>query len=195
MALHLKHWDWKQTFDFFKQHPIAMGTFATKYVNPKLLDYNPEGKIRIRFSLMPQEYSTILEPKTSTILERIQAINTFIEAGYDVHVNFSPIIVHDKWLEYYEKLFMLLDQHVKYKDVVKAEVIFLTHNINKHHYNIENKIPGEDLLWQTHLQESKTSQHGGINIRYKHKLKAEFISMWTNVYNQTLKWCEIRYIF
>jgi len=51
MALHIKHYDWVKVFDFFKQHPIAMGSFATKYVNPNLTSYNPEGKIRIRFSL------------------------------------------------------------------------------------------------------------------------------------------------
>jgi spore photoproduct lyase len=69
MALHAKHYDWVRTFEFFKNHPKAMGSFATKYVNTKFLDYNPEGKIRIRFSLMPQSYSDLLEPNTSKIMK------------------------------------------------------------------------------------------------------------------------------
>ena len=70
-----------------------MGSFATKYVNPKLLDFDPKGKIRIRFSLMPQKLADIHEPGTSKILDRIKAINPFIESGYNVHVNFSPVIL------------------------------------------------------------------------------------------------------
>jgi hypothetical protein len=30
-------------------------TFATKWVNTKLLDYVPENKIRVRMSLMPEK--------------------------------------------------------------------------------------------------------------------------------------------
>ena len=71
LSLHAKYYDWKAIFTFFKNHDKAMATFATKYVNPKLLSFNPEGKVRIRFSLMPQKYSTILEPNTSTIIDRI----------------------------------------------------------------------------------------------------------------------------
>ena len=54
-ALHAKYHNWTRIFNFFKEHPTAMGSFATKYVNPELTTFNPEGKIRIRFSLMPQK--------------------------------------------------------------------------------------------------------------------------------------------
>ena len=181
MALHAKHYDWVKVFDFFKNHPKAMGSFATKYVNKKLLEYNPEGKIRIRFSLMPQVYADQLEPNTSKIIDRIRAINDFLEVGYDVHINFSPIIVEDSWLKQYRILFEGVDALVdrKYKHLVKAEVIFLTHNDGKHQYNLTNKLPGENLLWKPKIQESKVSEYGGINIRYKHDLKAEYIKQWT----------------
>ena len=87
-ALHAKYHEWQKIFDFFKNHDRAVGSFATKYVNEKPLEYNPEGKIRIRFSLMPVQYARIIEPNTSSIGDRIKAINDFIEAGYDVHINF-----------------------------------------------------------------------------------------------------------
>ncbi len=82
-ALHLKYHNWQQIFDFFKMNEKIMGSFATKYVNKKLLLYNPQKKIRIRFSLMPQCYADVLEPETSSIQERLDAINMFVEEGYD----------------------------------------------------------------------------------------------------------------
>jgi spore photoproduct lyase len=194
MSLHAKHYDWVKVFDFFKNHPKAMGSFATKYVNPVFLKYNPNNKIRIRFSLMPDKYSTILEPKTSSITSRIEAIDTFINAGYDVHINFSPVIVTNNWLDEYEKLFNQVNT-IKNKDKVKAEVIFLTHNEGKHLYNVANNLPGENLLWRPDIQENKISQYGGKNIRYNHKLKNGYIAQFLDLHNKIIPWNTIRYIF
>lgn len=195
MALHAKHYDWEKVFDFFKDHPRAMGSFATKYVNESLLDYNPEGKIRIRFSLMPDKYSKILEPNTTPIDLRIKAIDRFIEAGYDVHINFSPVLVVEGWLTEYAELFRQVNGTVENKDKVKAEVIFLTHNEGKHRYNLEHKLPGSNLLWNESIQEAKESQYGGKNIRYKREKKAEFIRTFETIHNQIIPWNDIRYIF
>jgi len=194
-ALHAKHHEWEKIFDFFKSHELAMGSFATKYVNEKLLEYNPEEKIRIRFSLMPQFYADYLEPNTSSITERLQAVDKFINAGYDVHLNFSPVIVTIGWLQNYKVLFNEVNRYIKNKDKVKAEVIFLTHNVNKHLYNLDNQLPGEELLWNPDIQEAKISQYGGENIRYKHDLKAEYIRQWTELHNEIIPWNKIRYIF
>lgn len=194
-ALHAKYHDWKTIFKFFRDHPIAMGSFATKYVNPILVEFDPKQKVRIRFSLMPQNISDILEPKTSKIIDRIKAIDAFIDAGYDVHINFSPVVVYNKWLEDYEYLFDMVNDYVSYKDVVKAEVIFLTHNKDKHLYNLLNNLPGENLLWNPELQEDKISQYGGKNIRYKHQLKSQFIKQWTDLHDKKIPWNKIRYIF
>lgn len=194
-ALHAKYHKWERIFDFFKDHPKAFGSFATKYVNPKLTTYDPQGKIRIRFSLMPQNISDILEPNTSEIIDRIKAIDAFIDAGYDVHINFSPVVVYHNWLEDYEYLFQMVNDYVDYKDMVKCEVIFLTHNVNKHQYNIINNIPGEELLWQPDIQEDKISQYGGKNIRYKHYLKSDFIEQFKELHDKIIPWNTIRYIF
>ena len=195
-ALHLKYHEWQKIFDFFKQHSIAMGSFATKYVNPELTTYNPNGKIRVRFSLMPQTFADLLEPNTSKIIDRIKAIDAFIDAGYDVHINFSPVIVAGNWLEEYENLFHMVNDYISYKDIVKAEVIFLTHNEQKHKYNLINNLPGEEeYLWVPTIQEDKVSQYGGKNIRYKHDLKSLFIDKWTKLHNSIIPWNTIRYIF
>ena len=195
IALNAKFHEWEKIFDFFKQHPIAMGSFATKYVNVNLINYNPEGKIRIRFSLMPQNISDKLEPNTSKIIDRIKAIDAFIDAGYDVHINFSPVVVYDNWLEDYEDLFHMVNTYVDYKDIVKCEVIFLTHNKHKHHYNVNAGLTGEELLWTPENQESKISQYGGDNIRYKHDLKRDYINQWTELHNKVINWNTIRYCF
>lgn len=195
MALHTKHYDWKKIFDFFKQHPKAMASFATKYVNPDLCSYNPEGKVRIRFSLMPQNISDKLEPNTSKIIDRIKAIDAFIDSGYDVHINFSPVIVYNNWLNDYKELFKIVNDNVDYKDTVKCEVIFLTHNENKHQNNLKVDSVSEQFLWKPDIQEDKISQYGGRNIRYKYKLKSQYISEWTNLHDKIIPWNKIRYIF
>jgi spore photoproduct lyase len=198
-ALHAKYHDWKTIFKFFRDHPLAMGSFATKYVNKELLTFNPERKVRIRFSLMPFELQQHLEPNTSTIIERLLAVPLFLNAGYDVHLNFSPVIVHDNWLHHYEGLFKHVASMAKTYgwDLtrVKAEVIFLTHNEAKHWYNVEHKLMGEEFLWTPKIQEAKISQYGGSNVRYEHRRKADYIQQFTDLHNRILPWNTIRYIF
>ena len=195
--LHAKYHDWNKLFSVFKHNKQIMGTAATKYVNNDLLSFNPLQKVRIRFSLMPQELSDKLEPGTSKIIDRIKAINDFIEAGYDVHVNYSPIIVYENSKKAYAELFDLVDTHVHnlFKHKVKAECIFLTHNEDMHKFNLTEGIEGEELLWRNELQEAKTSQYGGRNIRYKHNIKRHYINAFRNAMKRHVPWQEIRYIF
>ena len=196
-ALHAKHHEWQRIFEFFRDHPVAMGSFATKYVNPNLCSFDPEGKIRIRFSLMPQKMADLHEPNTSKIIDRIRAINDFIDAGYDVHINFSPVIVTDTWIEDYTQLFEGVDAIVdrKYKDRVQAEVIFLTHNFKKHTANMLAHPATEKDLWVPSKQEAKISQYGGENVRYKLGLKSEYIEQFKELHNSNVPWNKIRYIF
>lgn len=146
---------------------------------------------------MPQTLSTILEPKTSSIYDRINAINLFKEAGYDVHINFSPVIVYQEWLRDYNELFAMVDDIVdnKWKHSVFAEVIFLTHNEAKHIDNLVAGRPGEELLWVPEIQEAKTSQYGGNNLRYKYQLKAHWIQQFEALHSKVIRWNRIRYIF
>jgi spore photoproduct lyase len=199
-ALHAKYHDWKTIFSFFRDHPLAMGSFATKYVNYDLLNFNPEGKIRIRFSLMPEKWREILEPNTSTIRERLESVRVFLNAGYEVHLNFSPVIVHDNWLAEYYDLFADIhyyaNQGAWIKDIsVKAEVIFLTHNEEKHKYNLAQRLTGEHLLWAPKIQEGKVSQYGGKNIRYEHNRKADYIKQFVELHDEIIPWNTIRYCF
>ena len=193
-VLHAKFHDWRLVFDYFKYHEKAMGTAATKYVNKHLLDYDANRKVRIRFSIMPQVLSTKLEPGTSKIIDRIRAVNDFYEAGYDVHLNYSPIIVYDNWLDDYKDLFkmvdVIVDESIKVK--VKAECIFLTHNKKLHAVNADEV---EEILWRPELQETKVSQYGNVNIRYKRDLKRQYINSFLDLHEYHLPWQKVRYIF
>lgn len=194
-ALHRKHHDWEFIFSFFRKHPIAMATFATKIIPVEFLNFNPDKKVRIRFSLMPQVVSDELEPNTPAIIDRIKAVDAFIDAGYEVHLNFSPVIVYENWLKDYEFLFQMCNDYIDYKDEVKCEVIFLTHNKRKHYVNQENNVKGEVLLWTPHNQESKVSSYGGTNVRYKRNLKNNYIESFVSLHDRIINWNKIRYIF
>jgi len=193
LALHAKYYDMDHIFRTVYGRTYLKFSFATKYVNYDLP--NVFHGIRIRFSLMPQKYSDVLEPETSSIIERIEAIDKFIDKGYEVHINFSPVIVTDTWLDDYRDLFMLVDEHVTNKDKVKCEVIFLTHNEKKHAYNLLNNISGEDMLWTPEIQEDKISGNGEKNIRYKHVLKREYVNQFKALHDILIPWNTIRYIF
>lgn len=187
----------KDFVSLFRTLPNAKATFATKFVNRDLLTYDPQLKTRIRFSLMPQSISKVVDVRTSAISERIEAINDFVGAGYEVHLNFSPVIYYDNWLRDYQDLFVQIDDTLskKAKDQLKCEIIFLTHNTMLHEINMEWHPKGEDLLWKPDLQETKYSQTGGKNLRYKRGFKAEIVRDFVDLLAENLPYCTVRYAF
>lgn len=195
-ALHAKYHDWKQIFKFFKNHPRAKASFATKHVQPLFRDFNPNKKVRIRASLLSIPLWEELEPETSTPMDRIYYLKDLFESGYETHVNFSPVVVYENGLHDYKEIFNALNElYADQKPEVKAEVIFLTHNEDKHNYNLQNNLPGEYLLWNPKMQETKISQYGGKNLRYKRKYKGQMIQEFLKTMYQEIPWCKIRYAF
>lgn len=190
VALMSKHYDWQGVFNWFNDHPRLKTTFATKY--PTMFDVDKytlyPGKHRIRVSLMPQIYSDILEPHTDKISDRIDSISN-LQTIMEVHINFSPIIYAEGWLDEYRKLF----EELKAANIdVKCECIFLTHNIHQHERNSQ---PVRDLLWRPEIQESKDSQYAADNIRYQWLLKKQMVSDFTKLYAEFFDPTNIRYIF
>jgi hypothetical protein len=53
------------------------------------LPWDPRGAARIRFSLMPPSDSRLLDLRASTVADRIAAVDEFVAAGWEVHVNLS----------------------------------------------------------------------------------------------------------
>lgn len=190
VALHSKHYDWQVVFDFFNTHPKLKSTFATKYptrFNVDQYDINPE-KNRIRVSLMPQVYSDVLEPNTDLIADRIAMIPK-LQEKMEVHLNFSPIIYEEGWLDEYKKLFqMLKDANID----VPCECIFLTYN-NKSYQNASDDVNA--LCWKPEIQEAKNSQYAADNIRYKWQLKKKLQEDFVSLYSEFFDSKNIRYIF
>lgn len=187
----------KDLVSLFRTLPHAKATFATKRVNRDLLSYDPQGKTRIRFSLMPQATAQLVDIRTSAIADRIAAVNDFVEAGYEVHLNFAPVIYYDRWLPDYQQLFEQLDDTLspQAKAQLQAEVIFLTHNDRLHEVNLGWHPQAEALLWQPTLQETKYSQTGGKNVRYKHGFKGTLVESLCGLLQAHLPYCSIRYAF
>jgi len=181
----------------FRTLANAKATFATKWINRELLNYDPQGKTRIRFSLMPQHMAKLLDVRTSPIAERISAINDFVEPGYEVNLNFSPVIVEDDFLEAYDELFQEVNDSIspRAKANLTAEIIFLTHHAGLHEVNLEWHPRAEDVLWQPHLQEAKISGGGGHNVRYKVSLKQPLVVEFCERLRAKMPYCKVRYAF
>jgi spore photoproduct lyase len=181
----------------FKELPNAKSTFATKFVNKEMLNYDPQRKTRIRFSLMPSSIAKVIDVRTSSMSERINAINDFVEAGYEVHVNFSPVVYYEQWQEDYKILFEELNDSLKdaSRKQLKSEVIFLTHNTKLHEINMEWHPKGEELIWSPEIQEAKFSQTGGKNLRYKRGFKSQLVKEFSELHGKILPYSEIRYAF
>lgn len=109
-----------------------MTSFATKSseIDPFISGIKYPHKHRIRLSLMPEHHRQILEQNTSKIADRLQSVNKLVDAGFEVHINLSPIVVTDKFEEEYSELLSFINYTLtqKAKDQLAYEIIFLTHS-------------------------------------------------------------------
>ncbi|MCZ2810279.1 spore photoproduct lyase family protein [Modestobacter sp. VKM Ac-2979] len=181
----------------FRTLPTAKASFATKFVNRQLLDLDPQGRTRVRFSLMPDADAHLLDVRTSRIDERIAAIDDFVEAGYEVHLNFSPVVLREGWEADWTTLLQQLDDQLS--DATKAqaavEIIMLTHNEQLHEVNLGWHPQAEDLLWRPELQQPKVSQNGMHNVRYRNDVKRAGVDRLQQLIRQHAPWLHVRYAF
>ncbi|CAL9605826.1 hypothetical protein SUDANB106_05540 [Streptomyces sp. enrichment culture] len=181
----------------FRRWPTAKASFATKFVNPDLLAYDPRGRTRIRLSLMPAEDSRLLDIRTSPVAERISAAGDFLEAGYEVHFNLSPVVVRPGWEEAWAGLLRELDDVLPpaVKAQAAAEVIMLTHNRGLHEVNLGWHPRAEEVLWRPELQETKVSEGGSRNVRYRSGAKGAAVDRLRELIAAHAPWLRVRYAF
>lgn len=182
----------------FSEMEYAKASFATKFVNEDAwLSVDPKGKTRIRYSLMPQEISKFVDIRTSPISERIKSMNRLVEAGYEVHANFSPVIVYggDQWAKDWKKLWEEMNDVLsqKVKDQIKCEVIFLTHSQKLHELNMNWNPKGEEFLVGQIGQRKKFNKPDVLV--YNNALKKKLVGEFSDALNNFLPYCPIRYIF
>jgi spore photoproduct lyase len=183
--------------DLYARLDGAKGSFATKFVNRELLDWDPRGGTRVRFSLMPAAMSKVVDLRTSRIDERIAAIDDFVAAGYEVHLNLSPVVVHEGWLEEWAELLDQVDAGIgdAARRQLACEIIFLTHNEALHEVNLGWHPRGEEQLWRPDIQEAKVSHSGQTNVRYRTGWKGRWVTQLTDLIAEKLPYCRIRYSF
>ncbi|HEV2887939.1 MAG TPA: spore photoproduct lyase family protein [Jatrophihabitans sp.] len=181
----------------FRGQPGAKASFATKYVNRDLLGLDPQGRTRIRFSLMPEADSRLLDIRTSPIAARVAAIDDFVAAGYEVHLNFSPVVLRDGWSADWAELLRQVSDGTgeAFKAQAAAEVILLTHNRQLHEVNLGWHPKAEDVLWRPELQQAKRSESGGLNVRYRNAVKSEGVRQLRELIAAEAPWLGIRYAF
>ena len=169
----------------YDDHSRLNSTMATKYPSLLTLDVtNFNKKPRVRVSLMPQGYADVLEPKMQPIKSRIEDINRLKELGWEVHINYSPLIFYPGWIQQYKNLFLQV-QEIAGEN--KCEVIALTN----HKLQMEKASTEAQELMKYSSEVKNSSGVMRYPIRHKNKLIEEFKQLYSEFFDLNT----IRYIF
>ncbi len=177
---------------------FAKATFATKTVHDAYwLNIDPKGRTRIRYSLMPQRIARYVDIGTSPISERIKSVNQLVEAGYEVHFSFAPIIVYegDAWKNDWRELWREIDDVLsdEAKAQLQCEAFFLTHSKDLHDVNMLWNARGEDFLWNPALQVPKKTAPD--TLVYDYDFRRRELSDFLRMLDENLPYCPVRYSF
>ena len=106
-------------------------TFPTKFhmVGP-LLNLEHRGKVIFRMSVNPQAIISRIELGTSSLKQRIQAVNQMCDAGYPCGLLIAPVILMEGWREMYTGLLEELEAGLsrKMKGQMFLQVILMTYS-------------------------------------------------------------------
>ena len=169
----------------YDDHPQLNSTMATKYPGLLKLDVNHfNKKPRVRVSLMPQKYSNILEPKMQKIVSRIADVNRLKELGWEVHLNYSPLVFYPGWKEEYDNLFSMVKESA---GINKCEVIALTNHRNQ---MAKASPEAQELMRRSY----EVKNQSGV-MRYPLEHKGRLLYEFKKIYKEYFPLETIRYIF
>lgn len=140
-------------------------TFPTKFhFVDDILDLDHRGRIIVRISVNPEEIIRRVEFKTSSLEQRIEAINKLCDHNYKVGIIIAPVIMVDGYKELYIELIKKLNDKLsdKVKNEVFFEVIFMTYSF------VHSKINEEAFPKAINLY-SKDKMTGGGRGKYYYK--------------------------
>ncbi|MDO5557587.1 MAG: spore photoproduct lyase [Clostridia bacterium] len=180
------------TITEFGKNEKGFITLPTKfdYIDP-LLDLNHNGRTIIRMSVNPQEIIKKVEFGTSSLDNRIKAINKLKKSDYKIGILIAPVILVENWRQLYsdliKKLYVELSDEVK-KDVF-FEVIFMTYSY------VHTKINGEAFPKAITLYDKNMmTGRGRGKYMYRQNLKKEGEIFIRNELNKYFKNNNIIYI-
>lgn len=128
-------------------------TFPTKFhmVEP-LLDLKHEGKMIFRISVNPQSIISRIELGTSSLRQRIRAVNEMCEAGYPCGLLIAPVILTDDWKKLYTELLEELESGLsaRMKKEMFLEIILMTYSYVHRAIN-QDAFPGTADLYNQEL--------------------------------------------
>jgi spore photoproduct lyase len=169
----------------YDDHPRLNTTMATKY--PSLLNLDVKKfnkKPRVRVSLMPQRFADVLEPKMQKTVDRINEINRLKDLGWEVHINYSPVVFSKGWEEAYDELFRMVKSIAGEN---KCEVIALTNHPNQ-------MAKASDEAKKLMKDSCEVKSKSGV-MRYPLVYKKGWLDHWVFLYTGYFNSNTIRYIF
>lgn len=159
------------TIEEFTKQPKGKLTFPTKFhmIEP-LLGLNHENRIIPRVSLNPEPIIRKTEFGTSSLSQRIKAINDLCNAGYPVGILIAPVIFFPDWKALYTELLKQLKTNLcpKAKESVFFEIIFMTYSYVHDKINTD-AFPNAVTLFDRSLMTGR----GRGKYRYKQTLRDE----------------------
>lgn len=115
-------------------------TFPTKFsMVDDLLPLDHQKRVIFRMSVNPDEIISNIEIGTASLVNRVEAINKMVEAGYKVGILIAPVILLEDWKEQYTRLLDILNDTLstKMKKQMFIEIIFMTYSFVHRKINTE----------------------------------------------------------
>jgi spore photoproduct lyase len=140
------------TIENFAKSDRGRLTFPTKFAMVKpLLNLDHRGRTIFRMSVNPVQIIRDIELGTSTLGQRINALNQMAASGYPAGLLLAPVVLVQNWRKHYEELIDELAETL-YKEVREKgfiEIIFMTYSFVHRAINSEAFPDSAPLFDQT----------------------------------------------
>jgi len=180
------------TIETFGKFQKGFLTLPTKFdcVDP-LLSLSHFGRTIIRMSVNPEDVIRKVEFGTSSLENRIIAINKLCEAGYPIGLLIAPVIFLDGWQELYTNLVQTLKNNLsqKAKSQMFLEVIFMTYSYIHRMINSEAFPNAIDLF-----DKEKMTGRGMGKYWYKEELRTQGEVFFRTLLTENFPDAKIEYI-
>jgi len=132
---------------FFDTLPNAKMEIRTKSVNiAPLLKMTPTKNVEIAFSLNPAEIITRYEHKTPNLDMRLKAIETLLNAGWQVGIRFIPLLETENYQEIYTRFLKKVTEKIDFSRIYSVFIGGLLYT-KRDYAKMLQKSPYLDILY------------------------------------------------